>query len=350
MCLLHFLMARKRANICEEYAPQIVQNPIHHMAFKKRFQVSDESINCYGFWIRTSGVRVEQAKKNCPAYYNHKTWEVPLGHWEDIRLEGDKIYATIVIEGGNEEEKEYIRKIENGDIKGASGGFDPLKWSTEPLHLKDEQTAPTLWESELFEISLAPLPGNKNALALRTKDGLITLSDSNKGNLIPDLNTNSNMKQIALKLGLSENATEQEIFAAIVNLQSKAATAENADEMRKHIEETASTELDTEDKKKLFAELCKTNLKQALTFLNMNKKPVETPATEGTVTNKKEVKVTDLIQSGKTKLSSNEDDKNSFDYLQKNNSVELARIRKEEPDTYAQLASDYSKGVRYMGK
>lgn len=326
------------------------------MAFKKRFEVSDESINTYGFWIRTAGVKLEQAQRNCPAYYNHATWEIPLGHWEDIAREGDKIYATIVIEGANDEERKYIRKIENGDIKGASGGFDPLKWSTEPFDIKDGQKSPTLVESELFEISLAPLPGNKNALALKSKDGFIKLSAENQSTIIPSLNTKPDMKQIAIKLGLSENATESEITAAIIKLM---AENENAVAMRQHIEQNVAEVLDTEEKKQLFVELSKTNFKQALTFLNLNKKPsenatvAETPATAGTAAKvEKNVKVSDLIQKNKANLSkagASADGKDSFDYLQKHNQVELARIRKEEPDTYQELATGYRNGIRYTG-
>lgn len=322
------------------------------MAFKKTFVVSDESVNTYGFWIRTAGIKMDNAKQNCPAYFNHQTWDIPLGHWENIRVVNGELLADVVIEGANEREKEYIRKIENGDIKGASIGADPLIWNED--FLKEGQTRPTLFECELFEISLAPLPGNKNALALKSKDGLITLSDTTKATLIPDLNTQSDMKQIAQLLGLSENATEAEIQTAI---RLMLAQKNNVELMRKHIEQQAAEVLDSEEKKNLFVELSKSDFAQALTFLNLYKKPAteasaETPANAGNGGVKKDVKVSELVQKGKQQLSKAgtvEEGKESFDYLQKHNAVELARIRKEEPDTYAQLASDYKNGVRYTG-
>lgn len=322
------------------------------MAFKKTFVVSDESVNTYGFWLRTSGIQLDNAQANCPAYFNHATWEVPLGHWENIRAVNGELLADVVIEGANDREKEFIRKIENGDIKGASVGVDPIAWDSSTINLKDGQTAPALLESELFEISLAPLPGNKNALALKSKDGLITLSESTKATLIPYLNNKPDMKQIAQLIGLSENATESEIQNAI---RLMLAENKNAVSMRKHIETQAAEALDSDEKKNLFVELSKTNFEQALVFLNLNKKDTDANAgAETTAPSKvqKNVKVSDLVQKAKAQLGKTgaEEGKDSFDYLQKHNPVELARIRKEEPEQYAQLAKEYKNGVRYPSK
>lgn len=327
------------------------------MPFKKTFVVSDETVNSYGFWVRTEGIQLEAAKKNCPAYFNHQTWGIPLGHWENIRLDNGKLLADVVIEGGNDAEKDYIRKIENGDIKGASVGLDILNWNSEPQFLKQGQTAPALWESELFEISLAPLPGNKNALALKSKEGLVTLSDNNKSSLIPDLKQEPDMKQIALKLGLAENATEHEITEAIKVLLSKSA---NAEAMQKVIEENVANQLEGQHKE-FFISLSKTNFAEAMKFLTLNKKAdgdegaeavaqAGADTSKGANTVKKEVKIVNLIQKGKQAAAATEEGKDTYDYLQKKNPVELARIHKEEPEKYAQLAADYGKGVRYTGK
>jgi hypothetical protein len=335
------------------------------MAFRKRFQVSDESVNCYGFWIRTEGINLDQAKRNCPAYFNHETYRIPLGHWENLSIEGGSLFADLVIEGATEEEKTYIRKIENGDIKACSGGFDPKKWETEGMFLK-EGYAPCLFDSDLFEISIAPLPGNKNALALRGKEGLVTLSDANKGAFIPALNNAPDMKQIALKLGLSENATEQEILTAVVGLQ---AIKANAEAMQQHIASKAAVELDSDEKKNLFNDLLKTNLSQALSFLSLNATKNEGVLNEGgeapaagaapaaaTVpaagaAGNKATLVTSLIRKPGTSTGSEEakDGKDSFDYMQKHNRAELSRIRKDEPERYAQLAQGYKDGVRFKG-
>lgn len=320
------------------------------MAFKKRFKVSDESVNDYGFWIQTSGLSLDQANKNCPAYFNHRTWEVPLGHWEDITAEANgDIYATLVIEGLNAQEKEYIAKIENGDIKGASVGVDPITWTDESLLLKTGQNRPTLIKGELFEISLAPLPGNKNALALRKGNNIQLTSESLS--FIPSLNI-YNMKGIALKLGLAENATEQQIIDSITAVQLKAA---NAEVMRSHIETEAAKLLTDEGQKKLFVELSKTDMTNALSFLSLSTPALkdganEAPAPAAAPVAEAKVKVTDLIKPGVgLKKVDAAEGKDTYDYLQRHNAVELARLHKEEPEKYLQLAKDYANGVRYKG-
>lgn len=324
------------------------------MAFKKTFIVSDESVNSYGFWVRTMGIHLEKAKQNCPAFFNHETWKVPLGHWENLRVdENSRLLADLVIEGTSDEEKMYIRKIDNGDIRGASIGVDVIALNDDVLQLKPGQTRPALQESELFEISVTPLPGNSNALALRYKGKLVTLTNGqiNDSIPIPLLNKESDMKSIALKLGLSETATETQILEAISKLQ---LTANGSEEMRLHIETQAVEQLDTEEKKQLFTELTKSNFKAALSFLKLNKTPAEPPpagAGAEAAKIKKDVRVSELVQKGKQQLTkepgNTEESKETFDYLQKHNTVELGRIRRHEPEKYQQLVADYANGMRY---
>lgn len=115
------------------------------MAYRKKFIVGDESLNTYGTWLLNAGADMSYIDKFSPAYYDHKDWEVPIGHWENIKLNSKGQWeAEIVIDGADEREKMYIRKIENGDIKGASFGLDILAVSEEPLYLKQGQTRATV--------------------------------------------------------------------------------------------------------------------------------------------------------------------------------------------------------------
>lgn len=324
------------------------------MALKKTFVLSDESLNSYGFWIPVAGMDLSGIQKNCPLYYEHRIWEIPCGHVENIRLKDAKVLGDVIIEGGNDIEKEYIRKIENGDIKGVSLGIDPVEWSEDSTLLKQGQTHATLSKSMPFEVSLAPLPANKNALAMRNKNDMITLSADKTYDFIPHLNTEPNMNKIALLLGLPADATEAQICDAVKTVQ---LTAANANAMQKVIEEAVAADLEPE-KKAFFISLSKNNIGDAIKFLELNKKPAATAETEKkdegkkeeSVTLKKDVKVSDLIQLGKKGAEAAADGKDSFDYLQRHNSVELSRIRNSEPEKYAKLVADYAAGVRYQGK
>lgn len=330
------------------------------MAFKKTFLLSDETVNSYGFVVKTAGIRLDNAKNNLPAFYDHRTWEIPLGHWENLRVENNKLLGDLIINGDNEREKNYIKKIENGDIKGASIGADAITWSEDPAILVQGQTRPTLTESDLFEASITPLPGNTNALALKHNGSLIALNATNTNDIIPSLKKETDMKAIALKLGLPETATENEILAAIGKVQLKATQSEG---LQKLVAESA--EGLSEDDKEIFIELSNSNPEKAAKFLKAHKKSVETrnetettetsviPASEKPVAIKKDVSIASLVQSGKTNLSKKEnadEGKDTYDYLQKHNPVELKRIHAEEPERYAELAKGYANGVRYTGK
>lgn len=318
------------------------------MAFKKTFIVNTDDVNCLGFRVLTSGLDLSAANKNCPAYYNHKTWEVPLGHWENIRIEAGKVLADIVIDGGNEIEKDYIRKIENGDIKAASIGADPIEWDSSPSVILAGQKFPTCTKSCLLEISLAPLPQNKNALALKYNGSLITLSSENANDFLPLLNKHSDMKAIALKLGLPETASENEILTAVGNIQ---LAKTNAETFNASVLQEAESGL-TEEQKPIFIALSKADPAQALKFVQLSKStaPVATATPNAATVVKKDLTVSQLIQLGKNAGGETVSNEDSFDYLQKHNRMELARIQKEEPAKYAELSKGYANGVRYKGK
>jgi HK97 family phage prohead protease len=330
------------------------------MAFKKTFILSDESINSYGFWVRTAGMKLERFKANAPLFYDHRTYEMPIGHVENIRVENGKLLGDVIIDGADQREKDFIRKVENGDLKGVSLGFDVIQWSEDPLFIKEGQTAPCLWESEPYEASLTPMPANGNALVLRKDGSVINLSsEAVVTNIIPTLkNLDMEKKLLAVKLGLSESASETEISERLTKLMHDAA---NAEAMRKHIGELAAAELDTPEKQALFTELSKNSFENAMSFLKLNKKVVAPvadaeaedapPAAAPGKAIVKDLKVSDLIEKGKANLSktaANGDAKDCYDYLQKHNPAELSRIRTEDPEKYLELAKAYGTGKRYV--
>jgi HK97 family phage prohead protease len=321
------------------------------MAFKKTFVLSDETVNSYGFVVKTSGIRLDNGRKNLPCFYDHKTWEVPLGHWENLRVENNRLLGDLIINGDNDREKNYINKIENGDIKGASIGADPIVWNDDKMQLQAGQTRPTLQECDLFEASITPLPGNTAALALKHEGNLVTLSANNQS-IIPLLKQESDMKAIALKLGLDEKATENDILNAIGAVQ---LAKTNAEALNATVLAEAQKDL-TDDQKAIFVTLSKADPVQALAYVKLSKPVSSEAAGMAGASNQpgsnKAATIANLIQLGKQTggEAASSDGKDSFDYLQKHNKVELARIKKEEPEKYAKLCDDYANGLRYTSK
>jgi HK97 family phage prohead protease len=285
--------------------------------------------------------------KFSPAYYEHRTWEMPLGHWENIKLNADgKWEAEVVIDGANEDEKEMIRKIENGDVKGASFGLDIIELSEETLYLKQGQSRPTITKWQPYEISLTPSPGNSNAsVVLGRKEAGIRLTSfapvDSIESILPSITHKSTkslqMKKIALKLGLAEDATEEQIIAATEALKNKANQTET---LSKHIEDSAKETL-TEEQHAFFLELNKTNSAQALAYLKLNAKTVESTETP---TGKKET-VSKILADAKVTLSKKTEEEGAntetYETLSKNNPKKLLELKKSDPEKFKELETAY---------
>lgn len=198
----------------------------------KTFVLSDESLNVYGFWVRTAGIALDQFKKNPIMLWNHnRPWRgttdeiLPIGKWENIRVEDGKLMADAVFDQNDEFAKKIEAKVESGIINMCSIGIRALEESEDSAWLKPGQTRRTVLKSKLREVSICDIGANDNALALYDDDGVII--DLSASGDIPvkllSINNIENMKSIALKLGLSENSGETDILTAIQVLKDKSA-------------------------------------------------------------------------------------------------------------------------------
>ena len=210
------------------------------------FVISDESLNCYGFRVLTSGIDLEQFKKNPLMLWMHIRSDrfnssdiLPIGTWENIRVEGDKLMADAVFDEKDPFAMKIKGKVDAGIIKMASPGFDVVETTMEAEYLLAGQTKETVSKSKFVEGSLVDIGGNDNALRLYDKDGkTINLAAETSQSFIPLLNTKPiiqtntlNMKNIAIKLGLPETASEADILMAIekMSLAKKSAEDKNSE-------------------------------------------------------------------------------------------------------------------------
>jgi HK97 family phage prohead protease len=185
--------------------------------------LSTEDINSYGFWVLTAGIILNRFKKNPVVTLNHDKWNMSVGKINNIRVEGTQLVGEIEFDEEDEKGKELKRKYEKGYMNGFSIGIRVLTWSEDKKHLKEGQIRATAMKSELMEIAAATVPSNGSAVTLYDADGeVINLSAESLKNIIPEIKkTDNKMKEIALSLGLPENATEQEINAKIAELKAK---------------------------------------------------------------------------------------------------------------------------------
>lgn len=206
--------------------------------------ISTSRLNSYGTRVLTSGINIEQYKKNPILLYMHERGRV-IGRIENVRFEGDRLIGTPVFDMEDEEAAKIGRKWENDFLNMCSGGFEPVELSNDPQYLVPGQTRSTVVRSILVEVSIADLGSNDDSLKLYEPDGkLLKFATGEENDFIPLLKlgkhteeetptegtennkNNFTMNKILLTLGLATTATEDEAVAAITKLQGDATRAE----------------------------------------------------------------------------------------------------------------------------
>ena len=201
---------------------------------KKTFVLSDESVNSYKFRVLTAGIDfLTKFRDNPVMLWNHtRSWDdkeniiLPIGRWENVRVENGKLLADTCFDMDDPFAAKIAGKVEKGFIRGCSVGIEILETSEKSEHIVAGQLRPTVTRCVLREVSITDIPSNANAVSLYDTDGnIIELNAESADGAIGLLNINNqnqnqkDMKLIALKLGLSENATEAEILAKVGELQ-----------------------------------------------------------------------------------------------------------------------------------
>lgn len=190
----------------------------------KRVRISNESVNCYGFRVLTAGIDVEQYKRNPVLLYMHERGNV-VGYVNDLKVENDEITGELMFDCASEQSERCQKQFEFGSLRMVSAGLEIIETSEDPAMLVPGQTRPTITKSRLFEVSVADVGANDDAIVLEKDGKRIMLSkDGTCGlPLITHNNNQSNkemeQKVIALQLGLPETATENEINAKLAQLK-----------------------------------------------------------------------------------------------------------------------------------
>lgn len=146
----------------------------------KEFLVTDSSVNVYGFRLLTEGYMMERFQANPIGYRMHKRDDGVVLRWENLRKDGDKVYAKPVINLSNPFGLQTAYEVENGFLNAASvGGIVVVEFSDDPALMLPGQTGPTVTKWYNKEISLVDVPGNPNALVqlFDTHDNEINLTD-----------------------------------------------------------------------------------------------------------------------------------------------------------------------------
>jgi len=205
----------------------------------KTFLLTDESLNSYGFWLKMDGADIEQFKRNPIMLWMHmRAWRgtrdevLPIGTWDNIRIEDGKLLADAVIDTDDEFAASIALKVDKGIIRMASVGITVLETSSTPENLKPGQTRETVTKWRVREASLVDIGANDNAISLAFYDTEGNPIELNAGkgdcpvNLVQTPKPNYSMKEISKLLNLSEGADESTVANEVQKLLDRNAELE----------------------------------------------------------------------------------------------------------------------------
>lgn len=162
---------------------------------QKRIILSDSSLNRYGYRVLTSGLNIENYKKNPILLYMHFRDEgspiwgnyKAIGHIEDLQLNGDELSGIPVFDKVDDLSKEVAAKYEAGTFSAASIGIRIIATSANKDLLLPGQTRETVTESELMEVSIVDIPANANAVRLYDQSTSVLLAAGMDTKAVPEL-------------------------------------------------------------------------------------------------------------------------------------------------------------------
>lgn len=155
--------------------------------------------------------------------YGHNSWDMPIGHATNVRVDGDKLLATLnfVDARANPKAEQVWQGILQGSLRAVSVGFRSKKGSMQNIDGKDVFV---LAGNELMEISVVPIPANPEAVAQEARafnDQLRALV-ARSAQETPPMSTKTILTLASLVpvLALSASASEEDALAEVGRLKS----------------------------------------------------------------------------------------------------------------------------------
>lgn len=211
----------------------------------KRVRISNESVNCYGTRILTSGIDLAQYQRNPVLLYMHERGTV-VGLVKDIKVEGQDVTGELVFDKATDLSRQLEQQWEFGSVKMVSANFQIMEVSDDKSLVLEGQSRATVTRSKLIEVSVVDIGGNDDAivlsyggkslpLALGADNGALPLLENGFNNPLKK-EKNMELKTLALTLGLPETASEADVNAKIENLKLANAKVQNLETQVKNLQ------------------------------------------------------------------------------------------------------------------
>jgi len=301
------------------------------------FVVATSEINRYGFRLDLNGAKLTGFLKNPVLLYGHDRTRLPIGSWENLRIEGGKMVATAVFDDEDSFAQQVKGKVERGILRGASIAFDPLMFSEKPEDLAPGQSRATVKEWELLEISVVDIPGDREAVRLSAdraiEEVVPQLSAVIQDNIVLK-QPKDKMEKVTKALGLAADATEEQMVSAIESIQQNAVASLLAVGQSKGVV--------NESNRAQYERLAKADFEAVQLLFSSS---AQKPAADAPAKQEQELTLTDLIKQLAASQTPATDDREqwSFDDWSKKDSEGLLKMKRQEPERYIQLATAYAK-------
>ena len=161
----------------------------------KKVRISDESVNCYGTRIITSGIDLTQYERNPVLLYMHDRSQGVVGLVKNLKVENGELTGEIEFDGATELSQRLKKQYEFGSMRMVSANLQILETSDDKSLVLEGQTAQTITKSRLFEVSAVDIGGNDNAIVLYSPDGEqlpLMKDEGSESAFLPLLNSNIN--------------------------------------------------------------------------------------------------------------------------------------------------------------
>jgi HK97 family phage prohead protease len=140
---------------------------------RRRFTISTESVDRDNDTISLRGWMLDSFARNPVVFYNHETYDYPIGKAVEISVSGSALRSTVefmpstIPNGAGEAAEAVFQMVEGGFLCAASVGFRPLEYTTAKSRMSDDDWWPAMdfTKVELMEWSVVGIPANPDAVA-----------------------------------------------------------------------------------------------------------------------------------------------------------------------------------------
>lgn len=146
-----------------------------------RFVISDESVDRHNSVIRSEAWNLDAFKNNPVAGWGHDIyggWRAPdpdniIGTWSNLKIDNKELLGDLTFEDAdtNPKAEKIFKKVKNGTLNAVSVGFILQKEHMGDEENGEERGVTYYDEVELAEISVVPIPSNKNARKKALENG-----------------------------------------------------------------------------------------------------------------------------------------------------------------------------------